>query len=80
MRQDFIRLRRLLILAGVTTTAAAQTVGCSRALFSEITNGHRRPSPIHAARLAALESSLARKAAPVVADLAQAVDEVVRHA
>lgn len=79
MRQDFIRLRRFLYLAGVTTTAAAQAIGISRALFSEITNGHRRPSPIHAARLAALESSLARQAAPVVADLAKAV-EVATHA
>ena len=72
---SYTRLRRLLRLLDVPTADAAARCGCSRALFSAITNGHRPPSAVLAERLAALERSLSVQAAPIVAELTE-----VRHA
>ena len=76
---DYTRLRHLLRLLSLPTADAARAVGISRSMFSMISTGAARPTPAVAARLAAYELHLARKAAPVVRELVKAV-EVASHA
>lgn len=80
--RDYARLRHLLRLLSISTSDAARSVGISRSMFSMISTGSARPTAAVAARLAAYELHLARKAAPVVDDLARIVRvaEVASHA
>lgn len=78
--QDYSRLRLLLRICNVSLADLAKANGVSRPLLSAIFAGNHRPRPFLAARLDAAERDLARKARPIVADMAAAVEEVVRHA
>lgn len=78
--QRYARLRLLLRACDITVADLARTLGVSRPLLSAIFNGHHRPMPHLAGRLAAAEIDLARRAVPHLAAMTKAVEEVASHA